>query len=160
MRSTLTGSRADIARATYKYGGFEPMHPDPYSFPGKGENSNMLGAFQRKPHILPIVLFPSDTLASPLSHSYFNASYYLLIYVALTGPRYTGLELLIWSTYAKEHGGLTWYQLDAVIQGLQQALCRQQKYREAQFMIYDGLTEKAEQGTGELYSVSRLVQEA
>lgn len=70
-----------------------------------------------------------------------------------TASRYTGLEILVWSIDAHGAGGLTWRQLDAVIQGLQQAMYNNRNYKEAQFMIYDGLTAKAEQGTGELYSV-------
>ena len=70
--------------------------------------------------------------------------------------RKTGLELLIWSqpaAYKTAAGGLTWRQLDAVIQGLQQAMYNAKKYQEARFMIYDGLTADREQGTGELFSL-------
>ena len=67
--------------------------------------------------------------------------------------RYTGVELRVQSTAAKELGGLTWRQLDHVIEGLQLALYQAGIYSEVQFLIYDGLTAKKLQGKGILYKL-------
>lgn len=66
------------------------------------------------------------------------------------GAQKTGLELRIFSTNAKEFGGLTWRQLNATITGLQEGMFKKNIFREAQFKILDGLTTKQEQGEGEL----------
>lgn len=71
--------------------------------------------------------------------------------------RFTGAAIEVYSTFARETaaGGLTWRQLDAAIQGLQNAMLAQGKYKEAQFTVFDGLTAKPEQGGGWLYGTTQ-----
>ena len=77
----------------------------------------------------------------------------LISLIRIIVTRYTGLELRIVSTYAKELGGLNWRQVDHVIEGLQIALYLDQIFTEAKFLIYDGLTAKKLQGKGSLLVV-------
>lgn len=76
--------------------------------------------------------------------------FYLRILRECPGAQKNGLELRIFSTHAKEFGGLTWRQLNATITGLQEAMFKKDIFREAQFKILDGLTTNQEQGEGEL----------
>lgn len=69
--------------------------------------------------------------------------------------RSRGAEIEVRSTGAEKLGGLTWWQLNAVVKGLQEAMFDKGIYSEAHFKIFDGLTKVPEQGVGRLTTVRR-----
>lgn len=153
MRTTLTACRSSIARAMYREGGFQYITPDPYVFP----DDDGKGLYTQTPALKLISPTNLCSFLEPYTLS-LKYCYSLTLPVCVIDPRdrrYRGAEIEIHSTGAEKLGGLTWWQLDAVVKGLQEAMLQEGIYREARFKIFDGLTKAPEQGVGRLTGVRK-----